>query len=879
MADQRKNDVSPIGLGLTLDSEPNASEPQHDASERPREVEDLTDENFDDFDPDFTDDVEHRAEPLRVIVDHAPADAHEVDSQPGSAFSSSSSEGDEDVEEKNEVEEQDENDTDFEHGEEWHDVDTSDQVPPLPVEPQPVHQAIHGVTDDDEIDHIYRVDYRSGRCSPLHRGTGLNSKQFRAKMNDYSRRPSKRQKVLTSPPVSPEYNTGSPAGMGVIAEPSPEAEEDDHIVSPLSEHEASEPALEQQASATKRVWSEADEEDTSWVSGAIAEVTGSRRGSAESFTADLPEQGTGDASIPESSDDAPLSPVSPLDKAGALDALRDDSDSDVEDDVATPRETPGQHPESSGENATVPIVDDPVSGTPPPHTRDPTSPDFEGPELLTGLTPKEGITLWWQWHDQLGNPAFSINRNPYNQDESGDFKYTIDSSGKDEAAAVLSKQRFLLNRMTSREVRSISNAMSDVERTLEYMKLQMLKYRHQRNEYRLDADYLEAKVDRRDVTIKKLDDRIARRENTIQENQEELNLARKGFFKVVEDARELGVEKEKYYEAAKAMHAQKQTAEEAVEAMRAEKEKFAKMLEQKIDEAQLELDDRKKPLEFASIMTVISQEPIAGEEELADRASEKVDHHTTTQVQAEVNELRTQLQKLTNIESELVACKSDGAQLRSHRDELEDELRNLAMTRRANAGSDSDLTDRMEAADAFAQGHRAEIERLQGESVAWQTYADNSIAMIQAELDAAHEEVSALKEALLEHGWSAYAPSRKNTVPLMSDQGTQTETRAPPSALLRSPVKAVPAPLKASKRQQIHKEAPDQPSSWASRREAIMQSPSAAAELESRRVAREKRQAAELERLDRIRQSMDAIFKLDGLSYAPLEAGRVAVAA
>ena len=236
------------------------------------------------------------------------------------------------------------------------------------------------------------------------------------------------------------------------------------------------------------------------------------------------------------------------------------------------------------------------------------------------------------------------------------------------------------------------------------------------------------------------------------------------------------------------------------------------------------------------------------------------------------------MQKLTDIESELAACKSDSAQLQSRKDELEVELRTLAMTRRGDAGSDEDLADRIGAAEALVQDMRTEIERLQGESVAWQTYADDSIAMIQAELDAAHEESSALKDALLEHGWSAYAPSRKNTRPLMSDQGTQTEIRAVP-ALPRAPVKAVPAPSRTTKKQQIHEEAPNQPSSWTSRRKAIMQSPRAVEELRSRRVARTKRQAEELGRLDQIRQSMAAILNLDELPYVPIEAGRVAVAA
>jgi myosin heavy subunit len=257
------------------------------------------------------------------------------------------------------------------------------------------------------------------------------------------------------------------------------------------------------------------------------------------------------------------------------------------------------------------------------------------------------------------------------------------------------------------------------------------------------------------------------------------------------------------------------------------------------------------------------------EKELTRMVREQLDDITEGQTQAEADEVRAQLQTNFDTESEL-------AKLQSRNHELEDELRTLAMTRRGNAGSDSDLADRIQEADVRAQEQQAEIERLQDESVAWQRYADESIAAMQAELDAAHDEGNGLKDALLEHGWSAYAPSRKHTMPLMNDQGTQTENRAP-SALPKSPVKAVPAPLKATKKQQTHKQVFNEPSNWADRKKAIMQSPSAVEQLESLRVAREKRQAEELERLDQIRQRMEAYWDLDGQSYFPLEAGRVAV--
>lgn len=206
-------------MGLSFDDEPNASGPQHDGFQGQGEVEDLTDENFADFDRDFTNDVERRAESLRVTVDHASADAHEVGSQPGSAFSPSSSEGDED---------QDEDDNEFEQAEEWHHVDIHNPLPLPPAEPHPIHPAIRGKNDHNAI---YRVDPLSGRLYPMHPDTNKDEFAFKAKMDQYSNRPSKRQKILTSSPVSPDYNTGMPDDIGVIPEPSPGAEEDDPAVS------------------------------------------------------------------------------------------------------------------------------------------------------------------------------------------------------------------------------------------------------------------------------------------------------------------------------------------------------------------------------------------------------------------------------------------------------------------------------------------------------------------------------------------------------------------------------------------------------------------------------------------------------------------------
>jgi hypothetical protein len=111
----------------------------------------------------------------------------------------------------------------------------------------------------------------------------------------------------------------------------------------------------------------------------------------------------------------------------------------------------------------------------------------------------------------------------------------------------------------------------------------------------------------------------------------------------------------------------------------------------------------------------------------------------------------------------------------------------------------------------------------------------------------------------------------------VTDQGTQTETRAS-SARPKKPVKAAPVPVRAAKKQQVHAEAFKNPSGWTSRKQAILREQSVVAELESRRVAREDRQAEELKRLDRIRHRLGASLDVDELTYVPSEARMVAVA-
>ena len=899
MADQREYDDHPTGLGLTFEDLANSSEPQDDAVVEQREVEDPTDENFAEFDGDLTDDTEQCAEPLRVNVDNAPADTHDFESQPVSAFSPSSSEED-DEDDYDHVREQDQYDNDSETVEEPHDNGARYTATlPSVAEPVPRFSPFRGNFYGDDIYNIYRVHPKTGDISPMHEGTERSAREVKKKKEQNRNQPGSRRMPL-SPPVSPDNDSRMPTQVGVLPEPSPEAEaeEDSHVVSPLEYHERPESALGHHDSNANRIWSEEDEEDMSWVLGAIVDISGSRRGSAEN------SHNAGDGDLPEPSDD-PLSPVSPLDKAGALDALRDDSDPNVEDDMATVSETRDQQLESFEESATPPIDCAPVSSPVPAHLLDPTSPDPEGPETLTGLTPHEGIVSWWEWRER--QVSYNDHRNPHNQDETGDLRAVFDKSDKDEAADVLSKQRFLFNKETGRDITRVSESIRDVELSHEYVKLSMLKYRHQRNhfrndaeKFRLDAIEFKARVGRRDQVILEQDDALVECEQMIEKLKTDESAAQTGFHNALDAVERLVAQREK---------------------LAKEYEKYKRDTQQSIDEAQCELGIRKRPLQMSSIMTVISEEPIAVadstvglqlrsqvddlaqqlsdsqaaratldntctefhdrvaqlEEELASKANEELDHATKSQLQAEADDLRAQLQRKSDIESELAASRVQSAELQSRKDDIEAELADLNMTRRANTGATATLSERIEAADALVRDQQATIERLEAENIAWQKYADESEVAVQAEKDAMREEAKALEGALLEHGWSSYAPSRKQTLLPVIDQGTQTEARAS-SARPKKTVKAIPAPVRAAKKQQVHAEALKNSSGWTSRKQAILQEQSVVAELESRRVAREKRQAVEVERLDRIRHGVGASLDVDELPYVPFEARMVAVA-
>ena len=1007
MADQRENNNHPTGLGLRFEDGQNTAEPQGDGIQGQREVEDSTDETFADFDGDFTDDTEQRAEPLHVAIDDTAAHANDSEPQPASAFSPSSSEGSED--EEDDAVEQDQDDNNSEQVEEWHDVVIHNTHPPPPVEPEYILPAVRGRRNSDTL---YRVKL-NGSLAPMHPDLDQDERGFKRKMEQYARSPSKRRTTITSPPVSPNKNTGTPEQIGVLPEPSPEAEEDSHVVSPLEQHEESESAPEQHASATERVWSEEDEEDTSWVSDAIAEVKGSRRGSAES------SHDTEHGDLPEPSGDAfgPLSPVSPLDPAGALDALRDDSEPDIEDDTAASSETPDQDLENSQWSAAPPMELAPVFVTPPSHLRDPTSPDPDGPETLTGLTPQEGIDTWWEWHDRVGMASFTTIRNRYNQDKAGDLNAVSESSDKDEAADVLIKQRFLLNRQVSGDITCNPDAKREIELVQEYVKLQMLKYRHQRNllrdeaerfrrdakQFRNDAVMLAGKVGRRDQTIHEQDLALAERERTVQKLKTD--------YETVEA---------EYRRADAAFD----NAASLLDDMTIERddiatnfEQYRESAEREIGKARRELGIRNRPLQMASIMTVISQEPVAVtadkasdpglditasaseeatalapppsplqsplaetktcdeqtvstlearyesilrekervelenewlsqlvsknttvaqdvqanisnlglqltdshqhelqlqsrvddlarqlsesqairavldttctelhgkvaelEVELVHKTNEELDNATKSQLQAQADKLREQLQKKADIESELAASRLHIAQLQSRKYELEVKLETSDMTRRSNAGPTAELISRVEAADALAQEQQAMIEQLQADNVAWQRYVDESAAAFQAEKAAAYEEVKELQDALMEHGWSSRAPLQKHTLVPMTDQGTQTKRKAS-SAPRKAPIKAVPAPLRATQKQQSHAKPSGQSSSWTNRKAVIMQQQWVAEELESRRAAREKRQVVELEQLDQIRHRMGAFFEMNELPYVPLESRLLTVAA
>jgi hypothetical protein len=581
MAHQQENIQDPAGLGTILEDMEFVVETQNDGSEEQREVDHLSDE-------DFTDETEEHTAPLRVIVGNSPADVSEAESQPGSAFSSSSSDEETDADDEGEEEDDEGNDTD--QAEEWEDAIDNSAAPPPPAEEIRVLPAVVGRLS------YYRDTYNLFRFdNNCYHSSSSDSEQYKKKKRRQEKATSTRDVRRPSPlrtasnpdsPTSPKDKSSAPES-GVLPEPSPEAE-DAHIVSPLSDHddEPGRPELvsEQQALAAKRDWSEEDELDTSWVPDAIADVIGPDRESGHDL-------------------------VSPLEEA--------------DDEKIVSLEAPTLDMDDSDEPETAPEGFNPTFITlQPKKFHDPTSPDPDGPEILTGLDPREGFDAWKEWHDRNDVDGQRF-RTKYlitdDNGKSGDLN-VFDDSDRSDAADFLRKQRLLFKEKKAGAAflpaidmvpgNTAAARKADQENIIEFMKIQMLKYRFQRNFFRYEFKICERnlrdsqdRVGRRDETVRELDETVRdldgivlRREDMI----EKLKLDNAQLLSVLEDT-DAAWDSER---------ARRELLQDEQKKLLMFSEQYKKAAQQNAEKLRRNRSERDVDFQMATIMDVVSQSPI-----------------------------------------------------------------------------------------------------------------------------------------------------------------------------------------------------------------------------------------------------------------------------
>jgi chromosome segregation ATPase len=614
MAYQKENIQDPTGLGTIFEDVEFVVTTQHEGSEEQREVDHVSDE-------DFTDETEENATPLPLIVDSSPADVSEAESQPGSAFSSSSSDEDSDADDEG-AEEEDEDDV-ADQAEEWVDPNDNSLSPPPPAEEVLVQPAVVGLRYFwGETYDLYKFDGKRYHSS------SSDSEKYKRKKRRHRKATSTRA-VRPSPlrtasnpdsPISPK-DKSSASGFGVLPEPSPEAE-GAHIVSPLSDDKADpelpELASEQQAPAAKRDWSEEDESDTSWVPDAIAEVMGSDRDSGDDLVSPLEEA---DVETPDFDDEDG--------KVVSLEAPTLDMD-----EYDEPEKAPeGFNPTfvgSSDEPETAPEGFKPTFVTlQPKKFHDPTSPDPDGPEILTGLDPRAGFDAWKEWHDRNDVDGQRFRTKYFMTDDngkSGDLN-VYDDSDRSDAADFLRKQRLLLKEKKAGASSLPSIVMvpghepaerkADRENIVEFMKIQMLKYRYQRNFFRYEFKICERnlrdsqdRVSRRDETIQDLDGTILRREEMIAK----LKSDNAQMVSILEET-EAAWDDER---------AKRELLSDEHKRLRMFSEQYKKAAQQNAEKLRRNRSERDADFQMSTIMSVISQSPVDSDPAASTADSEAV---------------------------------------------------------------------------------------------------------------------------------------------------------------------------------------------------------------------------------------------------------------
>lgn len=507
MSDNREDPANPVGLG-TDPIDQNASEPgQNVVGEH--EAVDL------DISEDIDDQTGREHVPQTLIPDTQAAGEN---SQPASAFSSSSEEGDDADGEGGEEEEvagQEADDGD--DAAEWNPLPVASTSPPNPPEddflPDP---AVRGYCVDEYTGEYKLLQLRHREWQDLYPRKSYRS----ADKEPVGSSPLRIASSATSPISSDSSNSPvspiSPSDLeklqdiGVLPEPSPPFQ------------------TERRSSATSFNWSEEDEDDDSWVVGAIQDVKGVGKPSD-----DLTEsEGEGflTADEDESSD---TNEQSVTEDAGAKGSERTSEapaqshqPSNVEGEALDSADGPNENGEQSQQKPISPTEE--TERFIPEILAEQTSPNFAGPEALTGLWPEEGLFLWWQSR-RAQKKQLRTNRNPFNGNVKGDLNHRgEDSPDTSDAVDHLTKQRFALKELAvsrgdNDDVQRAYKLPQDREKTHEYVKLKMLYYRAQRTHFKEEAYNTRQQVFKHEDTITNLEARVGRRDNMIKRQERKID--------------------------------------------------------------------------------------------------------------------------------------------------------------------------------------------------------------------------------------------------------------------------------------------------------------------------------------------------------------------
>ena len=664
MADQTGESAAPTGLGINvIDDVAQETQPGSTLPERMEESDGLATVKD-------TDAPGQHNEPLEVVTDHASAPGNNNEPPPKSDFSFSS-EDDEDADD--EGQEEDDNEVDDEM--DW-ESEAPNNAPCQPHE-EPI-RAVLGVKGEHEDvfrenpyhrelppdkRRPFRYHYRSDSDSDEH-------KKYREKVREEFEMQVEPNVVVRPSPLRTASSADSPLSpkktkpvgdAEILPEPTPELRDRD-VASSLEDRELTARPPTQNPTVLPTLaggfdWSEEDEEDTTWFEQAVGTPSASRRGSGTSLeqasTADQTPADAGDKGL---TNQESLSLVSPIDQVGGTGNEMVVCESGADDETIYKSEASEHEMQMSHRDVTASVSfqpsfagaedpDSPAEVQSPMTDQDtrpfapvfeaeqhanrgraisPTSPNFNGPEPLTGLTPEEGLEAWWAWRDRTKTDerTFRNNRNFANQRDTGDLNPTNRRQDAPEALEYLNAQRLTLHQQLNVEKEHLqemarrsygfSEAIKfDLKSTQEYIKLRMLKYRAERNRFFDRAVDEYQRVERRNEQIKGLNANLREAEQAYFQLLAEKESIEPALQKEREKRERL---KAKYQEKSEDLDAYKRAAERSGEDLRSARAKEAK---------------RAAPLQFSSIIEVAQkpmsdsgEKPVSGTNEKPTQARE-----------------------------------------------------------------------------------------------------------------------------------------------------------------------------------------------------------------------------------------------------------------